>query len=1009
MNPYIAGAPIDTPEMFFGRETLITTIIQGLFHNHIALEGPRRSGKSSLLIHLAHRLAASDHPHIRFIPVRIDCQRITEDQFFALLMRALIKAVTAMYPSLVFPPCCERPPQPPYDDLDFEEDLTTLLTALRQHEPRDVRCVILIDEGDALNHYHVGMRGKIRAILSDNKVLKLVWAGVSILKESRSEDSPWYNMLLSYPLLPLTADDARLLITEPARTAGYQYDTDTTIQRILTCSEGQPYLIQSICFRALATAQAEQRCCISAPDVEAAIAELALPWSSTQTTTPNPGPAAHSPEDAPATGPAASGNNTRSWMTVFGSFWTVAILGILAIVIIAGIVRVTTSRQPQEQTQPALDDPQDRLVHAYEQARDQRTPATESALHDAIQTFPWQVVVYSHTAAVNQAVFHPDGHAFATASNDGTIQVWSIDGEQILQIAPGDFVNDVVFSPDGRLLASANSDKVARIWDASTGEQLQELRGHAGSIASLEFTPDGQMIITASGFDDRAARHTDYTARLWDISTGTEQRTFRGHEGYIQDVAVSPDGNWMVTASMDSTARTWDIATGRARISLNDPQPGAGHQAAINTVAISTDREQTAIATGGDIGCLWQTPTLDRCVLLFNVSEQDIFAVAFSPTEPLVATGGTDHTVRLWDRRTGELQRELPGHTNRINAVAFSPNGTLLLTASRDKTVRLWNVRPDEELPGLYGHNGRVNHLAVSPDGAFIVSAGDDRTIRLWDSTTGTEEEDPIREDIIGKVRHAAWSPDGRWIATASGKQIAHVWNSQTRDQHWSFGHPDVVTSVVWSPDGTVLITTSHDNHARLWSMSTGKPIAELPETTNLTSAVVSPDGNRLITGHEDGSVTIWSMTTHTRIHEWSLHSQRITSLAFSPDGKRLLSASDDQTAQVWNVQTGALLLGLVGHTSQVNSAVFSPDGTRILTASSDKTTRMWDAQTGDIIVTLRRPAFEVSSAIFSHDGRFLLTAHHDGSIHRYYSRFEDLLDLAQQRLAQTTPPPQVP
>ena len=81
-NPYVAGTPIDNPKLFFGRQKLITNILQGVFNNHIAIQGPRRSGKSSLLIQIAQQLNGLDDAEFYFAPVMFDCHETTEASFF---------------------------------------------------------------------------------------------------------------------------------------------------------------------------------------------------------------------------------------------------------------------------------------------------------------------------------------------------------------------------------------------------------------------------------------------------------------------------------------------------------------------------------------------------------------------------------------------------------------------------------------------------------------------------------------------------------------------------------------------------------------------------------------------------------------------------------------------------------------------------------------------------------------------------------------------------------------
>src|SRR6266550_3700999 len=376
---------------------------------------------------------------------------------------------------------------------------------------------------------------------------------------------------------------------------------------------------------------------------------------------------------------------------------------------------------------------------------------------------------------------------------------------------------------------------------------LTDAMRHAAGVSSAQFSPDGQRVVTAS---------VDRTARLWDADTRKPVGEPMKHEDRVNSAQFSPDGQRVVTASEDWTARLWDAATGKP---VGEPMK----------------------------------------------HEDSVSSAQFSPDGQRVVTASNDSTARLWDAATGKPVGEPMKHEDSVSSVQFSPDGQRVVTAAWDEKARLWDAATGKPIGEPMKHEDSVSSAQFSPDGQRIVTAAWDKTARMWN--------------------------------TARGKPVGELMK-----------HEDSVNSAQFSPNGQRVVTASEDKTAQLWDAATGKPVGEpMKHEERVYSAQFSPDGQRVVTASEDKTARLWDAASGKPIGEPMKHEEEVYSAQFSPDGQRVVTASWDKTAQLWDAASGKPIGEPMKHEERVYSAQFSPDGQRVVTASEDKTARLWDAASG--------------------------------------------------------------
>ena len=472
---------------------------------------------------------------------------------------------------------------------------------------------------------------------------------------------------------------------------------------------------------------------------------------------------------------------------------------------------------------------------------------------------------FDNTGSPYALSFSPDGKTLVSGGGDNTVRLWDIQTGELKNRLKGhrDDVNAVIFSQDGEIFASGSDDGTIRLWAAHTGEMLTILEGDAKfseGIRALAFSPDGTTLASANA----------EKIWLWDTSTKQLKEILEGHAAPVTSVVFSPDGKTIASASWDWTLRLWDASTGKLRKTFGE------HSSLVNTVAFSPDGKTIASASRGlihlwnrkgDLLQLWYARTGEH-VEHFVDHIDYVLTVVFSPDGKLIASGGYDSRLRLWNANTGHHVATLRGGGP---AVAFSPDGELLAnTYGGDGiigTIGLWDVHTGELRHILKGHHGLLTCLAFSPDSKTLVSSSGDSEIIFWDIPTA-QRRYSLTTQHTESVSSVAFSPDGKTLASGSYDQTLRLWDPHTGERKVVLQYPDYVTSVAFSPDGRTLAvgwSGWQNNRIQLLDTETLQPFETLVgHIEDITDLAFSPDGGILASASCDGTILLWGTGSET-------------------------------------------------------------------------------------------------------------------------------------------------
>lgn len=327
---------------------------------------------------------------------------------------------------------------------------------------------------------------------------------------------------------------------------------------------------------------------------------------------------------------------------------------------------------------------------------------------------------------------------------------WLIVSSVVLATSLGSYY--YVNSPDHAIVQD-----ITPIEQSPKFELTKTLSGHLDSVWSVALSSNGQILVSGS---------EDKTIKVWDFPRRKLLYTLNRHTDTVRSLAISGDGKTLASSSGDKTIALWNLQTGKLIRTLT------GHTSTVWSVAISNDGKTLVSGSQDDTIKVWNLHTGQLRRILYGHSGQ-VFSVALSPDEKTFATAGSDRTIKVWDLQTGVLLRTLKGHSDSVRFVVFSQDGKQLASSSWDKTIKVWQVQTGKLIHTLQGHKGRVVAVAFTLDNK-IASAGIDKCINIWSLQTGK---------LLYKLSsHTDWvlsiasSLTGDTLVTSSKDKTIKIW-----------------------------------------------------------------------------------------------------------------------------------------------------------------------------------------------------------------------------------------
>lgn len=635
-----------------------------------------------------------------------------------------------------------------------------------------------------------------------------------------------------------------------------------------------------------------------------------------------------------------------------------------------------------------------------------------------------RLTLHGHASALRIVRFSPNGKYIASGSFDPVVRLWeAATGKELHGFSVDSAVDSLAFSPDGTLLLTASMNGGVRVWDLEKRAKIEDIftPRHAYCVG---FSPNGQVILIGGNdgkfhFVDRGTRKP---LGMIALDKGDNPRSFTFTPDGKRLLVGGSQGKIYVSMPLTdamSLPTRWD-----SRFALH------GSEAAIEILEFAP-RGQALLSSAkdGDIKHSHfssEFKNLTNTQFLAESSPQTL-PVTWGPDgHSLCFANSTDPKIVLWNIETGKMAAEFRGHISVVKTLAFSPDGKLLASGGDDRSLKIWDVKSTlaQATHPAAGRDARIHDVAFSPDGARLASASEDGTLRLWNAETGKEERVIHRS---GLPQYAiVFTSDGKRLYAGGGDRRVRLWNPSTGVPVQSWDMDAEVTCLSLAPDGTALALGTHDGGVRLLDPHTGEEWFRCrPHRERVNALVFHPNSKEFASGSQDLSVARIEAGTGEIIQTLWPHFQRITALLYAGDPPRLHSAATDGSLHAWSnlkknyirlstqgAEYGRGTLGGDGRTlifpESNNEAGLltcwtpdavenkqvpeyyrhgragltclsqSADGRRIVTGANDGTLALWDAHSKRVLQSWPGHARALSSAVCSPDGRWLASGGDD-------------------------------
>ncbi len=514
-------------------------------------------------------------------------------------------------------------------------------------------------------------------------------------------------------------------------------------------------------------------------------------------------------------------------------------------------------------------------------------------------------------------------------------------------------VISVAVSPDSNYVATGSRDKSAKLWELSTGREVRSFLGHEFSVTTLDFNRDGKLLLTGS---------SDGTVRLWEVASGKELYSVNPFNEIISDVVFSPDMKYFAASCLKYPVRVFDVATKKTVKDLEaSPE---GNRKGVN-IAFSPDGQWMALGEDNRIANVYRTADWQKArTFEFATGWCGGCAtfVTFSPDSKHLFMASHHGSVKQYDMTDGKLVRQYADEVNDLSSLQVSPDGKNLALAT-EKEVILWNVESGREAsrfnPGI---EQEINETRFTLDGRKLIITSNNNTAIVWDLTL--KKSTGLLTGFLNMRDKGGITYDPNFI-----------WDMQIAK------YVRFKNNLLISRDGQSLFKGKFGTKAKRWDIASGKTLMEyVGHDKAVLCYDLSRDGKKLITGGGDGKIILWNAETGDTLRVIRAHREPVLDIHFNSDETKVAASSWDARLITWDLATGKPSTHFDFENNSAYNILWGPSDLYLFTAQG-KELKLWELDSRMAVREFAGHQDVIGSLRMSDDQQQLLTASWDGSI----------------------------